>query len=291
MKIREIKTRYIGPFYESITLELDDRVTIITGPNDVGKSSILRVAELLFSNTALTEDFVNHDYIQELKAAWSSDANLMATAMISVTDRTDFTGISDNFRIHESDKHYYIQRLTGELKKTAIQHTESKVHGQLQNLQINRPVVIFPQRHGESVIRSEIDLSQPNPLERALLSTAFGATFNNNILQSLKSIQFTRSIRDAQENLNKILQNTFPHPGLLRFELMPVEGSRQRLAILVRDRHDGITPFGHRGAGVRRMITLMAELITMAKDAHHRLVWARSRMGVNDQPDTHSRVY
>ncbi len=63
-----------------------------------------------------------------------------------------------------------------------------------------------------------------------------------------------------------------PVPSSLRFHFMPIEGNRKMISVLLQDRHEAITPFGMRGAGVKKMITLLAELLTSHADAHHRIL-------------------
>jgi ABC-type cobalamin/Fe3+-siderophores transport system ATPase subunit len=59
MFIESIQPLNYGPFSGSVTLHLEPDVTVLTGPNDVGKSSLLklmsRVLDLRKTKPELTE--------------------------------------------------------------------------------------------------------------------------------------------------------------------------------------------------------------------------------------------
>lgn len=47
MILKELKIRGFRPFYEEVTLEVDPKITVLTGANDTGKSAILDVLQLI----------------------------------------------------------------------------------------------------------------------------------------------------------------------------------------------------------------------------------------------------
>jgi hypothetical protein len=269
MRIKSITAHRIGPFYEPFTLGLDERVTIVTGANDVGKSSLLRALELALTENAADDAFINHDHVQESQKAWSKDESITVEALVNLSEAVDIQ--NGGHQVAAGD-HARIRRILA--KDVAKTHTQTQLrhHGGSEHLRIKLPAIVKPGNGGGSRINDIIDLKKPGQLEQALLDAAFKARFDFTRLADMKPLAFTRAIRDAQEVLNRLLERVLPYPGMIKFDLLPVEGDRSRLGILVRDRHDGITPFGTRGAGVQRMITLAAELITYHRGAHHKLV-------------------
>lgn len=50
MKLTHLRISRLGPFYFNHEIEIDPRVTILTGSNDTGKSCSLRFVRLLLEN-------------------------------------------------------------------------------------------------------------------------------------------------------------------------------------------------------------------------------------------------
>lgn len=125
---------------------------------------------------------------------------------------------------------------------------------------------------GENTIRERIDLTAPNSLEASILRIAFGGQFNFESLNALGSINFSRQLRDAEDRLNRHMERSMPLPSALRFQFLPIEGNRKVMAVLLRDRHECETPFGLRGTGLKKMVTLLAELATTSDTRHHRIL-------------------
>jgi AAA15 family ATPase/GTPase len=89
MRIKSVTAYRIGPFFDRFRLELNERVTIITGANDVGKSSLLRAIELAMSDNVADDSFVNHDHVQESLQIWSKDESIQVEAEVQITMAAD----------------------------------------------------------------------------------------------------------------------------------------------------------------------------------------------------------
>jgi len=113
-------------------------------------------------------------------------------------------------------------------------------------------------------IRSTISLSTLNQAESQLLKLAFGPGFNFAQLNAISELIYKRQITRASEKLNGWLQKVFRSHSGLAFDLIPDTAQRDKLSISLRDAHGGLTPLGSRGAGVRRVMTLLTAL--MAND-------------------------
>ena len=65
MILRKLRIQGFGPFHTEETIYIEPDVTILTGRNDTGKSTVLKAIELLLTNKlfktiGITTDFVTH---------------------------------------------------------------------------------------------------------------------------------------------------------------------------------------------------------------------------------------
>lgn len=266
MIVDHINARHIGPFLRPFSLDFDPRVTVLTGSNDVGKSSVLDLIQFVFGDGSISQDQVNHDYLQKVGGEWTKDQTLLVEAKLRLTLESDITR---QIPISEGDSVTIKRCLASEINSV---QSVVKISSNLGGATIKPilPKVIRPQLKGG--LRDEIDLRQPKPLEQALLNAAFGEEFVFSKYLALSDLHFTRALLRAKSSLNQLLERVLPMPGMIKVDLLPIAGERHRLALMLRDRHDGITPFGLRGEGVKRMITLLAELITTDRSANHRII-------------------
>ena len=227
--------------------EIDPRVTILTGSNDAGKSSTLRQLKLFLENKNADEMDVNQDYLQEAQTKWMDDSTPRVELQFSV-DRSEITNHqwSANFRSDDSALVSKAMTVTGSQHEFSAQ---TGAYG-VQKWPIRLPAVVFAS--GTHSISEKIDLSAPNPLEASLLQIGFGAPFNFERLNALNSINYSRQLREAEERINKQMERSMPIPSSLRFNFLQLEGNRKAIAVLLRDRHDAMTPFGLRGTGLRK---------------------------------------
>ena len=66
MILKNITPRYLGPFSTEIEIPIEDDVTVITGPNDTGKSFVLRAIELLCTSEEASDREINYDIRKRL---------------------------------------------------------------------------------------------------------------------------------------------------------------------------------------------------------------------------------
>lgn len=267
MKLTHLRIARLGPFYSKHELEIDPSVTILTGSNDTGKSSTLRLLKLFLENANAEEMDVNQDYLQESQRKWTEDREPRVELQFQLDAAGETAGPWPN---HFNKGDYGVaskaMTVTGSPHEFKAQTT---AHG-VQDWPIRLPSVVFAT--GAHSIREKIDLSAPNPIEASLLQLGFGAAFNFESLNALGQTNYSRRVRDAEERINKLMEHSMPIPSSLRFNFLPIEGNRKIMAVLLRDRHDAMTPFGLRGTGLRKMITLLAELLTSSFNAHHRIL-------------------
>ena len=274
MKLIYLNIAKLGPFYHKQQIDIDPRVTILTGSNDVGKSSVLRLLSRFLANEKADEMDVNQDHLQEAQRTWTDDP----APQMELGFELKFSTEAENWAQHltPGDKARVCRSMAHRGKNYEFS-AETQSHGTHENWRIRLPKTIFLPTH--HALREQINLKAPNPLEDALLHVGFGAPFKYDRLSALSAINYSRQLKEAEDRINKEMERCIPNPASLRFSLIPLEGKRDTISVLLRDRHDAMTPFGLRGAGLRKMITLMAELLTSQNSEQHRIL-------LLDEPET-----
>lgn len=266
MKLTHIRIKRLGPFYFEHEMPIDSRVTIITGSNDAGKSSSIRMLKLFLDGSNANEMDVNQDYLQASQTKWMEDSTPQVELRFSV-DRRDVDGRwANNYSEGDAAAVTKAMAVTG---SAYVFKAQTRTHGET-DWKMSLPHCVLASN--EYNIRENIDLTALNPLEAALMEVGFGAPFNFDSLNALSPTNYSRRLRDAQDRINKQMERSLPTPASLRFDFLQIEGNRKIIAVLLRDRHDAMTPFGLRGTGVRKMVTLLAQLLTASNNAHHRIV-------------------
>lgn len=263
MIIRKVTIHNIGPFYDPFEIEIDPRVTILTGSNDAGKSGLLRALELSLNQSILPDEQANQDHVHEIQGPVAKDHGVITVAEIELTAPVDMQG---GEKVTKGDKLTLLRRPTREVHQF---NYESRFKG----APLKYPAIIKPGTYGDFLLNSEINLAQPKNSEKSLLEAAFGGPFNLEKYINMPVHQWHREVREANGHLNRMLEQVMPQPGLLKLDLLPdFGGNRQRIGVQLRDRHDHVTPFGDRGSGVRKMIGFLGELVTYHQSAHHKVV-------------------
>lgn len=87
MRITQISvTKLFGTFNHTITLNLDDRITLIHGPNGVGKTTILKLVDALFNKLG---DELRNIPFQELTILFDDNSKLSLVNNFSIFDKKD----------------------------------------------------------------------------------------------------------------------------------------------------------------------------------------------------------
>lgn len=271
MIVRKLSIQRFGPFYEPFTLEFDPRVTIITGANDAGKSSLLRAIEFALSDALMPDELANHDHVQDVSSPIAKDKSVSLETAIELTAGSDLQG-NTSIKLTKGDNLLHT-RCPARQVNSVFQRTTLKVLGINDGLRLKYPALVKPGTAADLLINSTIDLENPRPLEKALLDAGFRSTFQYAKFAEMSAHRWGVAVRMAEVELNQLLEKVLPRPGMVKFDLRgDFGGKRNHLGVLIRDRHDAITPFGDRGSGVRKMIGFLSELITYHRGAHHKLV-------------------
>jgi predicted ATP-dependent endonuclease of OLD family len=86
MILKSLLINNYGPFAFPTKILFDENVTVLTGQNDTGKSSVLRLLRMIADGTSLQEDDVNVNHIYEANSPWDDDDNIHCQLILSQID-------------------------------------------------------------------------------------------------------------------------------------------------------------------------------------------------------------
>ncbi len=273
--LKTITPRNFGPFASETTLELDPEVTVLTGPNDAGKSLALRLIEIFCTNATLASHEVNRDRIGEFPSGWQQDPEILCKGVFEITEasrkKIRQIAVEPGSHIVVSRKltvdHGSIHEVRKVDKTTSVSPTPFKGPPKVIRLPL------------ESEVRQEVDLKSMSPAESELLRIGFGSEFSLTQHQSVEQGHRTFRVRDAEDRLNERLKHVFPRTMPLEFRLAEIAGQPEQLAIGLVDQHKGFAPLGSRGAGVRKLLNVMGALLRVDTSNGHVIV-------LYDEPET-----
>ncbi len=268
MILKNITPKHFGPFAEETTLHLDPEVTVLTGPNDAGKSLALRAIEILCTQSTMDAHEVNRDRTREFKGKWNDDDEIHCIGVFEVTD----VSVAKN----------RLPRKTKPGSTVTVRRRMNASEGQI--LEINdgkdrtNPSIQFtvpPQVLKlplATEVRQEIDFRNMTDAESHLIRLGFGSAFSLEQHKSLTQIDRSFRIDEAEARLNEKLRRILPVTMPLSFKLLEINAQPELLGIGLIDEHRGYAPLGSRGAGVRRLLNIMGALLRVNPDDGHTMV-------------------
>ena len=273
--LSELTIKFVGPFSEATKICFEPDVTVLTGANDCGKTAILNAIELLCGMSGgervLQESEVNLDRIGHASTDWKKDQEITIQAMFQITDfaKSHVRHLDPGNEIQVLCKLAPECRETCETKFRKEQGKGSWSSGGNAKVQHFPTVIRLPLA---DPIRTIIDLSAPNPTEKAFLKAAFGPQFEFAKYKVLTEGAFYAAVSKARGDANAKIRRIFPASMRMEFDFQTVNGERNKISVQLRDDHEGHTPMGFRGAGVRSLVSLMAALLCAEFDDRHYLI-------------------
>lgn len=267
MKLAWFEPKLLGPFRggeeHGTRVWIDPKVTVITGANDVGKTLLLRVIESALVYKALPQP--DHNTALPLHggeatgepSCWfciKAEAGDKGSGLIAgdcepgdevVFEATNSSNFAPVYRITQREGQQKSPKSNPSLPK--------------------RPQVLHLTTGQD--IGNIIDVAKPNPAEQRFLTRLFGSGAPLNLYATLADASArTARLEKAEGRLNGALQDLLPKGMNLRFHLSADPQNLQQLQITVSDELDVYVPLRQRGAGVRKMITLLGNLATMSAE-------------------------
>jgi predicted ATP-dependent endonuclease of OLD family len=250
-----------GPFAVPATLEIEPEVTVLTGPNDTGKSCILRLIQLIFSKGSITQKDVNVDNLFEMNSSWDKDTGIQTVATFTLTDawKYYFNGVN----LTAGDIVEITIHLAPAYDKSSRQIRVKHADGRETDVSSAR--VEYPHLYRlstEGGIRPVLAQASLNSLEKRLITIAFGENAFDKLSQLDESLLY-KAINDGNERLAEKFKSLFPKSMPFEFRLYKLEGAPLRFSVSIRDSIKGETPLDYRGAGAQKFISLAASLLDM----------------------------
>lgn len=276
MLLKSVRPEHFGPFSSSRELELEEDVTVLTGPNDAGKSLTLRVIELACSEQAASEDEINRDRLGNYSGPWNGDPGVVCHVSFRVLTPSDRSPPKSShphpgdvvcFKITLSSYGREIVSVTRGTESIAIQNYRAPT----------LPAVVVVRE--DSPIRNEIDFKKMSVAEDRLIRLGFGSQWSVDHYKSLNPLNRSSLVSQAEERLNERMKALLPTALPLRFRFFEVSGNPDLLGVTLVDEHRGHTPLGSRGTGVRRLLNLMGILLPIESATRPTIV-------LFDEPET-----
>ncbi len=256
MRLKSLTIQGYGPFALSTTIDIDPNVTVLTGANDVGKSSVLQVIEHFCSGAAIDVDAVNVDRIYDSKLPWNKDPEIYAIGTVIVPSNSGYYFVGQHVQPKDEVEIAVILSRGSHHRVTSIKRNNQSVS--IDNGALNRlPKVL--RLSDEEFLSSILDVENLNPLENSLLILAFGENPVGK-LNELPEVLKVREIQAANRRINKRLHRLIPEALGIEFILSLLSENPLKFSISIQDRYASHTPVTFRGKGIRKIASLMLAL-------------------------------
>ncbi|MEX1028171.1 MAG: AAA family ATPase [Candidatus Paceibacterota bacterium] len=274
MILKSITPKHFGPFAADTTLHLDPEVTVLTGPNDAGKSLALRAIEILCTQSTIDSHEVNRDRTGEFSGKWQDDTEIACIVIFETTESTPAQkGLPKGTRPGATvTVHRRMTATQGKIIEINVGRTRSEPQSAF-----NPPHLLKLPLATE--VRQEINFENLTDAESHLIRLGFGREFSLEQHKSLDQIARSFRIDEAESRLNEKLHRILPKAMPLSFKLLEVGAQPELLGVGLIDEHRGYAPLGSRGAGVRKLLNVMGALLRVNPDDGHTIV-------LYDEPET-----
>lgn len=280
MLLKKLIAKNYGPFSAPTEIRFESDVTVLTGANDTGKTSLLNLIERICrfqSQCVIGEQEVNVDRFGEISVPWQNDPGIACEVIFLCT--------------HCSSGHIVGLEHGDELQTTIKLAPQAKAAGPYSfrkqgkdgwstsgRVSIKKFPIAIRLPFSEP-IRTVIDLGNPNAAEAPFLQAAFGPAFSIQNITGITDFQFAALVSKARGDVNDKLRSILPPSMHLELDLQTVQGERQQVSIQLRDRFSGHTPLSVRGAGVQRIVSVIGGLLSRNLTDEHFII-------LFDEPET-----
>lgn len=252
----------IGPFLGSQIVELDRECTVITGPNDVGKTWILRAFEHFVLGKPVQELEVNLQYLKTDSPDWKTDSAIsIAVQFLYDNEEEDLVLDIDGrkFRLTKGKRERFrvVYFAAPGLNKHQVEM------GDVRHVVAGRsPVVELVPLKAAELLDDGLEIGHGDGisiLSQRLLDYAFGEKGRfQKILESLK-LQHVRTSRidAANSRLNDLFQEALP---TFKQRLKFVEISPTAFRLDIQEGKDDSTPLMYRSIGFKKLLSFRRQV-------------------------------
>ena len=255
MILKKLEIHNYGPFYGSHTLEIADEVTVLTGANDVGKSSILNLIKRFPQVGLIAEDDINNQRMYEIDGPWTKDSEFFCDATYIMPDTRKYVGRPGTLPNHsEIVVRYELYRKSRPIIR--IRHDDNSLELDTAVLQADPVYIVLPT---DDEVGSIFDQGEMNAAESEFLRLAFGNNYVSK-LRGLNPINQYGMVQDANRRLNAELSKFFKS-GAFRINLDLKSVDPFQFYLGINDGIGGVTSITYRGAGLRKIVTLLGYVL------------------------------
>lgn len=277
MLLKTLEIHHIGPFAFPTKIDFEEDVTILTGPNDIGKSVVLRILSLISQKKPVEEADVNlHHLLQnDTGTIWEEDRTIRCVATYKLASNyhqyipgnLSLGGAPEEYYI---EAHHYLAPKVYQNKLVAIRR-ENSVTQRSDSLK-HLPLSITLDTR-ETTLRSEIDIGNPqSKIEQMFVQLVLGKNAEQRYAD-LSPINRTIGLRNGEERLNSQLAQILPPPLSMQFDLRWIDVNSLTLGVSLKDVQGATVPIHYRGAGVRKIVALLTLLLDIRKRAKDQTLW------------------
>lgn len=269
MWLKSVIITKIGPFLDPLEITFEKDLTILTGKNDTGKSTVLNFIKYIYTNAVENHLIQNLDVSQyqtifpSIEAVDSQFTFVLNESTKNIATNTRWQTGDEITKIIKSIDSGFIYGTTMR-QGSSLPYQFNYPHPRLIDLSINP-------------VSSIIDLKTLNNMQQRFLRFLFGEDYVN-ILRTTDQQLFRRQKSVAEKKLEFKFKEMFGDNFRLTFELDMDANSKQVLLRTI-DVNDNFTPLHFRGSGLQRMATLMTLLSDIDLDNTPLLI-------ISDEPET-----
>lgn len=274
MILSKLLVQNVGPFSRLTQLEFEPDVTVFTGANDVGKTSILNAIQIAFgfptTSRPLTEVDVNTDRLGQTSTPWSNDPEILCDVVLKSTSlsRSHVANVAAGYEIKFRCRLAPNCREVDPPKFRQIGTNQWSTGGSV-SLTGFPEVIRLPLADS---IRPVIDLEKPNLAELDFLRASFGPQFSFKTLSQLSPSRFSLAVSKAKGDANTKLRSLLPGGITLEFDFQVTGPDRKHLSVNLRSSDNAHTSISERGSGVQRTVSLMGGLMARVLEDRHFMI-------------------
>lgn len=263
MFLKTVRPFNWGPFAPDTVLRLERDLTIITGSNDAGKSSLLRLLLCLGGRIGMTERDPNAAFLDSQGAAWQDvEVGAEATFEAIDTDATRSEGL-------QAGDEMVLRLKCRESHGASIQDRKFRRNGVPWSnpREIGFPIKVW--LLDQVTLAEELAISSHVASEQSFLKLAFGSIDAAKRLASLNDLRFDDALARASDEITRRLSQVLPKTLSVGFRIRRIGATRERIGIMISDHHGGYVTLATRGAGVQKLLGLLIHLATLEPSLSH----------------------
>ena len=277
MILREIRIKGFRSFCEEESLIIESDVTILTGPNDVGKTAVLDLIRMMCDSEKGNEEDANFDNLREASEQLDTSQEFSIHATFFVPEVDSYFDVNLTSYYYPRNNWEVDIRYRPNLKQLDV--TRIKVDDDtilnVQDLQgremlLKRLPTAIDLTKGET-IRSQVSQSDINGSEDHMFTLAFGPDYQEKLLGYSEDV-FRSQCRRGVESLNSRLEKVLPGALGLNFAIVVTRQDQLEFVIGITDAVSGDTPVRLRGSGAQKLLRLMVDLLSIDPETEYAIV-------------------